>query len=69
MAPIHPFTIAREVQDRAAIREGLYVFAAGDFGAHCKTVRFDLYSEKSPDRAETLTVDPKLFDQISGVTQ
>ena len=68
VAPIHPFTIVREVQERASIREGLYVFAAGDFGAHCGTVRFDLYSEKSPDRADTLTVDPKLLAQItSGV--
>ncbi len=69
LAPIHPFTIVREVPDRAAIREGLYVFAAGDFGSHCGTVRFDLYSEKSPDRADTITVDPKLFSQISAVIQ
>jgi S1-C subfamily serine protease len=69
VAPIHPFTIVREVQERAAIREGLYVFAVGDFGPHCGTVRFDLYSEKSPDRADALTVDPKLLAQISGVTQ
>jgi len=65
--PIHPFTIEREVQGRASIREGLYVFAVGDFGAQCATVRFDLYSEKSPDRADALTVDPKLFAQISGI--
>ena len=65
VAPIHPFTIVREVQDRASLREGLYVFAVGDFGVHCATVRFDLYSEKSPDRADTLTVDPKLLAQIS----
>jgi len=69
VAPIHPFTIVREVPERAAIREGLYVFAVGDFGPHCATVRFDLYSEKSPDRADTLTVDPRLFAQITGVTQ
>jgi hypothetical protein len=67
VVPIHPFTIVREVQDRAAIREGLYVFAIGDFGPHCGTVRFDLHSEKSPDRADTVTVDPKLFVQISTV--
>lgn len=66
VAPIHPFTIVREVRERASIREGLYVFAAGDFGPHCGTVRFDLYSEKSPDRADTLTVDPKLLAQITG---
>ena len=69
VAPIHPFTIVREVQDRAAMREGLYVFAAGDFGPHCGTVRFDLYSEKSPDRADALNVDPKVFLQISSATQ
>ena len=69
VAPIHPFTIVREVPGRAAIREGLYVFAVGDFGPHCAKVRFDLFSEKSPDRADTITVDPRLFAQISGVTQ
>ncbi|MDO8681606.1 MAG: trypsin-like peptidase domain-containing protein [Acidobacteriota bacterium] len=65
VAPIHPFTIVRELQDRASIREGLYVFAVGDFGPHCGAVRFDLYSERSPDRADTLNVDPKLLAQIS----
>lgn len=69
VAPIHPFTIDRQLQERATIREGLYVFAVSDFGAHCETVRFDLYSEKSPDRADTRTVDPKLFAQISGAIQ
>jgi len=65
VAPIQPFIIERQVQERAAIREGLYVFAAGDFGGHCSTVRFDLYSEKSPDKADAVTVDPKLFAQIT----
>ena len=65
VAPIHPFTIVREVQERASIREGLYVFAVGDFGPHCTTVRFDLYSEKSPDKADALTVDPKLFQILT----
>ncbi len=69
VAPIHPFTIERQVQDRANIREGLYVFGIGDFGPHCGTVRFDLYSEKSPDRADTRTVDAMLFAQITKVTQ
>ena len=63
--PIHPFHIVREVAQKATIREGLYVFAVGDFGAHCATVRFDLYSEKSPDKADSRTVDPKLFTQIT----
>ena len=69
VAPIHPFTIERQLQERATVREGLYVFAVSDFGAHCGTVRFDLYSEKSPDRADTRTVDPKLFAQISSAIQ
>ena len=65
VAPIQPFTIVREVEERASIREGFYVFAPGDFGAHCPTVRFDLYSEKSPDRADPLTVDPTLFQTLT----
>ena len=51
VAPIHPLKIERVVTGGATIREGLYVYGLTDFGPHCGTVRFDLYSEKSGAKA------------------
>jgi hypothetical protein len=65
VAPIHPLIIERQVTGGAKIREGLYVFGLNDFGPHCGTVRFDLYSEKSGQKADSRTIDPALFTLIS----
>ena len=35
VAPIHRFIIEMPIEGRKPIREGLYVFALTDFGAHC----------------------------------
>ena len=67
--PIHPFLIEMPVQDRAPIREGLYVFALTDFGTHCASVRFDLFSEKSPNNADSRTVDPTMFGKIADASR
>lgn len=64
VTPIHPFIIEHEVQGRATIREGLYVFEPGAFGSHCPTVRFSMFSEREPEKADSKTIDPKLFDQL-----
>jgi S1-C subfamily serine protease len=65
VAPIHPFVIERPIADRPSIREGFYVFAPSDFGPQCGTVRFDLYSEKSPGRPDSRSIDPALFTVLS----
>jgi hypothetical protein len=39
------------------------VFGLTDFNK-CGAVRFDLYSEKSPTKADSRSIDPKLFDSI-----
>lgn len=65
VAPIHPFIIENPVTERDTIREGLYVFGLTDF-TPCSTVRFDIFSEKSPNNADSRTIDPKLFIQIAG---
>jgi hypothetical protein len=65
VAPIHPLIIERQVSGGARIREGLYVFGLNDFGPHCGTVRFDLYSEKSGQKADSRTIDPALFTLIA----
>ena len=61
---IHPFVIEHEVQGRAKIREGLYVYERGAFGSHCAEVRFSIFSEREPQRADSKLIDPKLFEQL-----
>ncbi len=64
VTPIHPFVIERRVSETAAIREGLYVFAAGAFGPHCRTVTLEVFSEKTPDRRETVVMAPSVSAQL-----
>jgi S1-C subfamily serine protease len=66
VAPIHRFIIEMPIEGRKPVREGLYVFALTDFGPHCAAVRVELFSEKSPNRPDNRTIDPKLFAQIAG---
>jgi hypothetical protein len=63
--PIHPFVIERRINDKQAIREGLYVFDLNAFSTRCPTIRLAMYSEKSPDRPDTKEIDPKLFEEIT----
>ena len=65
VTPIHPFIIEHDVQGRSKIREGLYVFDRDAFGSHCPAVRFSMFSERDPDRADSKVIDPKLFDQLT----
>jgi hypothetical protein len=65
VTPIHPFVIERRINDKQAIREGLYVFGLDAFGPQCSAVRFSMFSEKEPQRADTKVIDPKLFEQIT----
>ena len=65
VTPIHRFIIEMPIKDRAPIREGLYVFALTDFGTHCASVRFDLFSEKSPNNADSRTIDPTMFAKVA----
>ena len=65
VTPIHPFIIEHQAAERAPVREGLYVFAIDAFGPHCATVRFSMFSEKDPKNADTKTIDPKLFEQLT----
>jgi len=66
VAPIQRFIIEMPIKDRKPVREGLYVYALTDFGPHCTSVRVELFSEKSPNKADIRTIDPKLFTQIGG---
>jgi len=64
VTPIHPFTLQTRMSDRDTIDEGLYVFDPGALAPTCGTVRLVLYSQKSPDTGDTLTVDGKLVEQL-----
>lgn len=64
IAPVHPFVLEHRVSQKAVVREGLYVFDPQALGAQCRTVTLSMYSEKAPDKADTLVVDPKVLDRI-----
>ena len=66
VTPIHPFIIEREVSDSAKVREGLYAFDINALGPQCASVRFAMFSEKSPNNADMKSIDPKLFEQLKG---
>lgn len=65
VTPIHRFIIQMPIEGRKPVREGLYVYGLTDFGSHCPSVRVELFSEKSPNKADSRTIDPKLFTQIA----
>lgn len=64
VTPIHPFVLGIEVSDTETVSEGLYAFAPDAITPACGTVRLDLRSQKEPAKADTLTVDPKVLEQI-----
>jgi hypothetical protein len=64
VSPIHPLVLEHAVDEKRVVREGLYVFDPGAFGPHCGSVTLTLTSEQAPAKAETLTIDPKVIDQI-----
>jgi hypothetical protein len=69
VTPIHRFIIEMPIEGRKPVREGLYVYALTDFGLHCPSVRVELFSEKSPNKPDRRTIDPKLFTQIAGLSR
>ncbi len=64
VTPIHPFKLEQRLSESDAIVEGLYVFDPATLGPQCGTVKLMLYSEKEPEKADTLMVDPKVLKQI-----
>ncbi len=64
VTPIHPFKLELRVSETEAIYEGLYAFDPAAFGPACSSVRFVLYSEKEPTKADTRVVDPSILQQV-----
>jgi S1-C subfamily serine protease len=64
VTPTHPFTLEQSIPGSGDIDEGLYVFDPGALGPECGTVKLVLYSEKEPEKGDTVIVDPKIIQQI-----
>lgn len=64
VTPIHPFKLEHNVSDKETMFEGLYVFDPSAFPPTCGPVKFLLYSEKAPEKADTRPVDPTLIQQL-----
>jgi hypothetical protein len=64
ITPIHPFVLGIEVSDTETVSEGLYAFAPDAITPACSSVRLDLRSQKEPAKADLVTVDPKVLEQI-----
>lgn len=64
ITPIHPFVVERRISETAAIREGLYVLAADAIGPHCGTVTLELFSEKTPDKRESVKLDAPVVQRV-----
>jgi S1-C subfamily serine protease len=64
VTPIHPFKLEQRVSESEAIYEGLYVFDPGALGPQCATVKFMLFSDKTPAKGDTRVVDPQIVQHI-----
>lgn len=65
VVPIHPFVLDHRVSATRVIREGLYVFDPAAFGPACRRVTLSIYSDKAPEKADTLTIDATLLGRHS----
>ena len=61
VVPIQPFVLEHQISATRVIREGLYVFDPAAFGPPCSRITMSIYSEKVPEKADTLTIDASLL--------
>jgi S1-C subfamily serine protease len=64
VTPIHPFRIEQRVSDTEGIYEGLYIFDPEALGPACGAVKLVLYSEKEPDKGDTVVADAGVVQQL-----
>ena len=64
VTPIHPFVLEHRLQDKATLREGLYVFDPASLGPQCGSVALSLYGEQDPKRASTVTIPVDVLTRI-----
>ena len=58
---IQPFVLEHKTSDTKVIREGLYVFDPASFAAPCSRVTLSIYSENTPDKADTVTIEASVL--------
>ena len=61
VVPIQPLVLEHRTSDTKMIREGLYVFDPAAFTPSCGRVTLSIYSEKAPEKADTITIDASLL--------
>jgi S1-C subfamily serine protease len=64
VTPIHPFKLVQRISDDDAMFEGLYAFDPGALRPDCGAIKVLVFSEKEPEKAETLVVAPDIVKQF-----
>jgi serine protease Do len=61
---IHPFKLEHRVNESDTIYEGLYAFDPGALAPSCASVKIVLFSEKEPEKGDSLVVDAAVVTRI-----
>jgi hypothetical protein len=64
VTPIHPFRLVQRISDDDAMFEGLYAFDPAALSPECGQVKVVVFSEKEPEKGETLVVAPGIVQQF-----
>ena len=64
VTPIHPFRLVQRVSDDDAMFEGLYAFDPAALSPECGGIKVVVFSEKEPEKGETLVVAPGIVQQV-----
>ncbi|MEW6321488.1 MAG: trypsin-like peptidase domain-containing protein [Acidobacteriota bacterium] len=64
VTPLHPFVLEHRPDARVLVREGLYVFDPAAFAPACGQVTLTIYSERSPDRGQTVTIASDTLERV-----
>ena len=64
VTPIHPFRLVQRISDDDAMFEGLYAFDPAALSPECGPVKVVVFSEKEPEKGETLVVAPGIVQQF-----
>ncbi len=64
VTPVHPFVLRLELSDSETLSEGLYALSPDALSPACGSVRLELYAQKDPAKADTVTIDGTALDQI-----
>ena len=66
VTPIHPFRLVQRISDDDAMFEGLYAFDPAALSPECGSVKVVVFSEREPEKGETLVVAPGIVNSSAG---